>query len=152
MVYFTHLNFIVDMMTNLHEEVPLDLQTFIVEERSRCRFTLSEITNAEQFLGFGENGDLRMDLDDDVDDKFIADAWRSARRRAWNIQGSSQLISELNTSLRVIAEIRGSVTLHKVFEDERGTGMSPETAYSTLEVPKDVDEQMLITVYNMRVC
>ena len=38
-----------------------------------------------------------------------------------------------------------------VWREEKGSGMSLETAYSVLDVPRDVDEAMLLTVYLMRV-
>ena len=41
--------------------------------------------------------------------------------------------------------------LDNTWDKEKGSAMSPESAYSTLEVPKEVDESMLITIYSMRV-
>ena len=89
----------------------------------------------------------------DVDDEFVAQAWRSARQRAWQVPSeATRRRAELNDALKIVAETRESTKLLKVWEDEKGSGMSPEMAYSTLDVPRDVDETMLLTVYSMRVC
>ncbi|KAI1792015.1 hypothetical protein LXA43DRAFT_1135739 [Ganoderma leucocontextum] len=102
-------------------------------------------------LGFGRDNDLGVELDSDVDDEFIAQAWRSARQRVWlNAGDASQKRAQLNDALKVVAEQRGSVALIRVWVEEKGSGMSPETAYQTLDVPSEVDETMLMTVYSMR--
>lgn len=151
MVYFSHLNTIVSSMLTLHVNVPDELQRLVIEERERCRFTPEDYANAAHTLGFGRNGDLRVELDSDVDDEFLAQAWRSARQRAWQSPDASTKRAELNDALKIIAEQRASEMLLKVWADEKGTGMSPDTAYATLDVPREVDESMLLTVYSMRV-
>ena len=40
MVYFTHLVTIVNALVNLHASVPAQLQSFIVQEKERYRFTV----------------------------------------------------------------------------------------------------------------
>ena len=152
MVYFTHLVTIVNALVNLHVSVPDQLQSFIVQEKERYRFTIDEHARYAQMLGFGRDNDLAVELDSDVDDEFIARAWRSARQRAWMSAGdASQKRAQLNDALKVVAEQRGSAALIKVWMEEKGSSMLPETAYQTLDVPRDVDETMLLTVYSMRV-
>ena len=76
----------------------------------------------------------------------------SARQRAWQVPSeATRRRAELNDALKIVAETRESMKLLKVWEDEKGSGMSPEMAYSTLDVPRDVDETLLLTVYSMRV-
>lgn len=103
-------------------------------------------------LGFGKDGELGVELDDDIDDKFILEAWRSARRRTWTdpVKGSETRM-RLNDALKILADARNSSILDNAWDKEKGSSMSPESAYSTLEVPKEVDESMLITIYSMRV-
>ncbi len=152
MVYFTQLWAIVNSMIHLTQDAPAELQSLIVEERSRSRFTPEDYLDAVKTLGFGRDGELGVELDADVDDDFIAQAWRSARQRAWQRPADATLLrAKLNDALRLIAESRGSEKLLKVWGEEKGTGMSPDTAYSTLEVPRDMEESMLLTVYSMRV-
>ncbi|KAI0776350.1 cysteine proteinase [Trametes elegans] len=152
MQYFTQLWTIVNAMVQLGQNVPQELQTLIFDERARFRYTPDDLAEAARTLGFGREHELGVDLDGDVDDEFIAQAWRSARQRAWQDPASATTRrAKLNDALRLVAEHRGSEALLKVWSDEKGTGMSPETAYSTLEVPRDVDEGMLLTVYSMRI-
>ena len=61
------------------------------------------------------------------------------------------LRNELNDAARQIGEVRGSATLLKTLQDEIAVGMTPDKAFSTLEVPSEVDDDMLLTVYSMRV-
>lgn len=135
------------------DSAPQELQTLILEERTRGRYTHDDLNEAIKLLGFGKDAELGVELDSEVDDQFILEAWRSARRRAWRdtMQGTDSR-RELNDALKIVADERGSEVLQKAYLEERGSGMSPETAYSTLDVPKDVDEGMLLTVYMMRVC
>ncbi len=42
--------------------------------------------------------------------------------------------------------------LRSAWEDGKNKYMNPSRAFDTLEVPDTVDDHMLITVYNMRVC
>lgn len=159
MVYFTHLNNIALAMINAGVPVPPDLQALIMEERARYRHTSDEYREKVALLGFGKDGDLSVELDAEVDDEFIAEAWRSARRRAWrNLSGNendqaqgSELRMRLNDALRYVADERNSAKLRKVWEDERGSGMSPDAAYKALEVPLEVDDAMLLTVFSLRV-
>ncbi len=131
---------------------PEDLQTIIAEERSRNRFVPDNVHAAAEILGFGKDNELRVELDHDVDDQFILDAWKNGLKRAWkDPEQGSQRRMDLNDAFRIIADVRGSPRLRKAWKEERGSGMSPDTAYATLEVPKDVDETMIIAIFGLRV-
>ncbi|OCH87545.1 cysteine proteinase [Obba rivulosa] len=152
MVYFTHLFNIVNTMIISNETPPQELQTLIVEERTRYRYTLDDLKEHVSVLGFGRDNDLGVDLDDDVDDEFILQAWRTARRRAWrDVSKGAERRKDLDEAMRALADQRASRVLRQAWEEERGSGMTPDVAYNTLEVPRDVDESMLITVFLMRV-
>jgi hypothetical protein len=47
---------------------------------------------------------------------------------------------EPNDALRVIADVRGSEEMRRVWECERGSIMTVGTAYSTLGVSRNADE------------
>ncbi|EED80350.1 predicted protein [Postia placenta Mad-698-R] len=148
--YFTALFHIAQALNNVGEAAP-ELQQLIIEERTRYRYSREDLAEAIAVLGFGKDRELRVELDADVDDQFILEAWRSARRRAWRESNANDLRHRLNEALRMLADDRGSALLRKAWDEEKGTGMSPDAAYSTLEVPREVEETMLITVYVMRV-
>ncbi|THH27938.1 hypothetical protein EUX98_g6252 [Antrodiella citrinella] len=129
-----------------------ELELLIQEEKSKGRWALDDLRRGILVLGFGRDNALAVELDDDVEEEFILGAWRDARKRSWrdSVNGNEKRI-ELNEALKMLAESRSSTKLMETWKVEKGKGMSPDTAYSTLEVPQDVDEEMLITVYNFRV-
>ncbi|KZT22681.1 cysteine proteinase [Neolentinus lepideus HHB14362 ss-1] len=151
MEYFTYLCNIVYAFQTLGQLCPQELQNFVIEERSRGRFTQDELQTAATALGFGQNNRLRVDFEADTDDEFIKGAWRDALREAWKSPESASRRREVQDALMVVAQARGSRKLMELYSEEQGSGMTPERAYSTLEVPADVDEEMLITVFLMRV-
>lgn len=129
-----------------------NLDALLATERSRGRFTSEDVQSAIRILGFGSENELRLDYDDDVDEEFILNAWRSAVRRSWKeIEGASRR-RDLNEAFRIVAESRRSLSLIKEYEEDQLHGMTPDQAYSTLEIPMGVEEDMLLTVYSMRVC
>ncbi|KAL6303937.1 cysteine proteinase [Sparassis latifolia] len=152
MFYYTHLSHIVLTMHDSGGGVTTELQSLLLEERERNRYTLQDFIDAGATLGFGKENELGMELDADVDDTFVLEAWRDKRKRAWKEGDRAvEIRRNLNDALHIIADDRASAVLQKAWEEERGSGMSPEAAYSTLEVPRDMDETMLLTVFNMRV-
>lgn len=139
-------------MKNLGASVLDALELLIVEEHSRHRFTFEDYKKAIWMLGFGKDNTLRVELEDDVETKFIISAWKEAVKRSWSdSQQGGQLRADLNNAFKIVGDMRQSSKLRKTWEQERVSLMSPDTAYLTLEVPRDVDETMLITIYNMRV-
>lgn len=149
--YFTHLCNIVFAFQTLGVTCPQELQNFVIQERSRSRFTHDELQQAITTLGFGQENRLRMDFDEETDDEFVKMAWRDALKEAWKHPESSAKRKEVQDALMILAQARGSADLMAAYNSEQGNGMTPERAYTTLEVPADVDEEMLITVFVMRV-
>jgi len=76
---------------------------------------------------------------------------REAIRRAWREDDDGRRISNANDAFRRITEMRGSEALWKKWEHAKDGGMTPERAYSTLEVPAEIDHGILITTFSMRV-
>jgi ubiquitin carboxyl-terminal hydrolase 25 len=135
----------------MSDEPSQTLQSFILDERERGRFTHEDFLVAPTCLGFGAHGNLSVEYGDDVPDDFVENAWRDAIRRAWRDGGEGQRLLTVNDAFRRIAEMRGSETLWRKWEQAKDGGMSPERAYSTLEVPAEIDDGMLITIFSMRV-
>ncbi|KAJ7897243.1 hypothetical protein B0H14DRAFT_2677490 [Mycena olivaceomarginata] len=120
-------------------------------EQERGRFSLNDINAAATTLGFGPEGPLGVEYGADVPDEFVENAWKECVKRSWrDYVGGSKLQADATKALKIIADLRGSRTLQRVWENGKRGIMSPERAYDTLEVPATVDEEMLITVFTMR--
>ena len=121
-------------------------------EQSRDRFTLEDVLVAATTLGFGIDNVLHVEYDEDIPDDFVENAWKECVKRSWrDHQRGAETHRIANEFFRVLAEYRGSVQLRFIWENEKNRSMNPDKAYDTLEVPKDVEDYMLITIYNMRV-
>lgn len=149
--YFTYLSSIVSGLVNSTGSCPPQLQELLVMEQSRHRFTFADVQTAAQTLGFGADGDIHLEYDEeDIEDTFVQNAWKDLIKRSWrDPENCAEIHRKANDALRVLAESRGSVYLMKVLESEKNK-MNPDQAYNTLEVPKETDDFMLITVFNMR--
>ena len=131
----------------------MPLQELVAMEQSRDRFTLEDVDTAARTLGFGGDNVLGVDYDDEIPDDFVENAWKDSVKRSWrDLEHGSEAQRLTNEAFRILAETRGSVRLRKTWEAGKNKYMNPDRAYNTLEIPKDVDDYMLITVYNMRVC
>lgn len=151
MFYFTHLTKLLKVFQDFGS-CPTQLQDLLVMERSRDRFTTDDWVNAASTLGFGPDGLLGVDYDDEIPDEFVENAWKDCVKRSWRDHNNgSELHRKANEAFRILAEVRGSVRLKKVWEAGKNKYMNPDRAYDTLEIPKDVDDHMLITVFSMRV-
>ncbi|KAL4250299.1 hypothetical protein ABKN59_003113 [Abortiporus biennis] len=152
MTYFMHFSNIHETMKILGVTPPENLDVILIEEKSRGRFTQDDLRAAITTLGFGKDNELGVDLDDDIDDQFIYDAWKNGLKRAWkDIEHGSEKRNALNDAFRIVAESRRSKKLRTAWQDEKGTGMTPDAAYTILGIPKDLDESMIIPIYQMRV-
>lgn len=150
--YFTWFYSIVEAMQELRQDVPADMQSVVIDERSRGRYTHDDLQRAIKCLGFGNEGALRIDFDEEISDDFITRAWRDIIKRAWrDPNNGTETQRDAHESFRIIAEARGSTELKKLWEEGQNRTMNPDRAYSTLEVPTDVEETMLLTVFSMRV-
>lgn len=150
-LYFTQFFTIIQAIQEFGDTPSQDLQNLVFEERSRNRFTEEDLKNSISVLGFGKDGPLRVELDADVDDDFIAEAWKDCIRRAWrDANNGSQQQRDANDAFRTIAESRGSTKLRQMWEESSKNVMDPNRAYTILEVPAETDETMLITVFVMR--
>jgi len=119
----------------------------------RDRFTREDIDNAAAILGFGVTGDLGVELEDDVEDEFIENAWKEVVKKSWkDAEYGNDLQRKANDALRVIAEAKGRYNLRQIWQTKKNRMMSPDGAYKLLEVPGNVDDNMLITVFSIRVC
>lgn len=152
MQYFSHLTAIVQALESNGEPSPL-LQNLLISENMRDRFTSEDIDKAAAILGFGVTGDLGVELEDDVEDEFIENAWKEVVKKSWkDEEHGNDLQRKANDALRVVAEAKGRYNLRQKWQTKKNSMMSPYRAYKLLEVPGNVDDNMLITVFSIRVC
>ncbi|KAF8167496.1 hypothetical protein B0H34DRAFT_647132 [Crassisporium funariophilum] len=148
--YFTYFSNIVKHLQE-YGSCPAQLQELLGMEQSRERFTLEDIDTAARTLGFGADHVLGVDYDDEIPDDFVENAWKDTIKRSWrDHENGSETHRLANEAFRILAESRSSIRLRRAWESGKNKYMNPIRAYETLEVPKDVDDHMLITVYNMR--
>ncbi|KAJ6463744.1 hypothetical protein DFH09DRAFT_1226880 [Mycena vulgaris] len=149
--YFSNIRTLAMALEVLGNDCVL-LATLMESETQRGRFTSEDIDIAAATLGFGADGSLKVDYGADVPDEFVENAWKECVKKSWrDYEGGSSTQKQATQALKTIADARGSHTLQKVWEHGQRGVMSPERAFETLEVPKDVDEGMLITIFNMRI-
>ena len=149
--YFTYLTTIVNQLQEFGS-CPPQLQELLATQRSRKLFTSEDIATAATTLGFGIGNVLDVTYGEDVEDQFVENAWKESVKRSWrDLEHGPDIYRLVNEAFRILAESRGSIELRKIFENGKNKYMTPDQAYNTLEVPKDVDDLILITVYNMRV-
>ncbi|TFK68265.1 cysteine proteinase [Pluteus cervinus] len=148
--YFSFLSNIVQTLREFADCPALLLDTLAMES-SRDRFTLEDIHRATEILGFGAEGVLKVEYDNEIGDSWIENAWRECLKRSWKdpLRGH-EIQRDANQAFRILAEARGSAKLRRVWEFNKDKFMTPSRAYDTLEVPHDVDDSMLITIYQMR--
>jgi ubiquitin carboxyl-terminal hydrolase 25/28 len=114
---------------------------------------MEDFENSTAILGFGMNYDLGVELDDDVEDEFIENAWKEVIKKSWkDSDNGADLQRKANEALRIVAEAQGRHKLRQVWQTKKLSLMSPDRAYKVLEVPENVDDLMLITVFALRVC
>ncbi|KAJ7204386.1 hypothetical protein GGX14DRAFT_646865, partial [Mycena pura] len=150
--YFSNLRSLAVTLSVLGNDC-VELATLLNSETTRGRFAYEDINAAATTLGFGADTPLNVEYGADVPDEFVENAWKECVKKSWrDDDGGSRIQTEASTALKTLAIARGSHALLKVWEHGQRGIMSPERAYDTLEVPKDVDEDMLIMIYNMRAC
>src|ERR1700691_840547 len=99
--YFNWFYSIIQAMQDLGQDVPPDLQSVVMEERSRYRYTHQDLEAAVKCLGFGNDGHLSIEFEDDISEEFITNAWRDKVRRAWrDPRDGGQIQREANESFR----------------------------------------------------
>lgn len=152
MEYFSSIRSLAQALEVLGQDCTMLVQ-LLESEQERGRFSYDDINAAAATLGFGADGPLGVEYgsESDVPDEFIENAWKECVKRSWHdYLDGTKLQTEATKALKIIADARGSRTLQRVWEHGKRGVMSPDKAYDTLEVPKDVDEEMLITVFSMR--
>lgn len=157
-----------------------ELGDLIIMERSKDRWTPAQYEEALQFLGFGPERPLQLEISE-IDAEFLENAYKDLLRKTWKPQttgygygvggdvgiggelswnhdlkmrmGPDERRQFLKESLKIVAEGTGKPEFYAVYKRvcEPWAGMDPDKAYTTLGVPKDTTDDMLLTVHQLRV-
>lgn len=133
------------------------LHNFISMERSKGLWSESDLQDGVKLLGFGENGHMRIPFDADVDAAFLMNAFGHAWKNVDTIFGSNIDARDghrrdLKAALQMACQYSGNPELVKRYEQEiRIRTMDPITAYTTIGATRDMDDEMLMVIYPMRV-
>ncbi|KAJ1302527.1 hypothetical protein OPQ81_002844 [Rhizoctonia solani] len=135
---------------------PLDTPTYYDAIQTLSRqsqfpnVTAIQSLAAAEKLGFGVDNVIGADyIPDEADDDYIFAAFQAARRLAGTDAAKR---SEVELSLRILAESRASETLMKRYEEVMAPHyMDIDEAYRVLEVSRDVDDDTLVVVYQVRI-
>lgn len=148
--YFTALKRIVHQLQD-QGNCPNQLLELVTYENSRERFSDDDVLEAALQLGIGEEARLKVAYDSDLPDDFIMSAWKDVLKSSWleDSDEAQRMQRGGLDALKMIAEHRRSATLRKFWEEHKDV-MTPQRAYDTMEIPQDVDDQMIITVYSIR--
>lgn len=127
-----------------------EIQTLAASESSKGRWTEWDLQSATEVLGFGINGVIGESyIADETDDDYILSAFQATFKAAAN---DSAKRAKVKTSLRIIAESRGSHKLMRQYEKVNSASyIDIDEAYKILDVTKDVDDDTLVVVYQVRV-
>ena len=98
-------------------------------EQSRSRFTLKDVDTAARTLGFGVDNVLGVDYDDKIPDDIVENAWRD------DPEHGSEVQRPINEAFRILAEIRGSIRLRKMWEASKNKDRFEAGSSSTLPNP-----------------
>lgn len=171
-IHFEALTKLVDfILPRLKQEESLssgELRQLVVMERSKNHWTPSEYRDALKLLGFGEDLPLMVEIHE-ADTSFLENAFKRLLFETWkpptdppsswsdDIQmrlEPSQQRQHLKDALRIIAEGTGRDDFYQIWKraNEAWSTMDPEKAYSILGIPKETSDDMLLTVFSLRVC
>ncbi|KAG8703513.1 ubiquitin-specific protease ubp2, partial [Ceratobasidium sp. 395] len=126
------------------------LEDLVARESSKGRWTRWELQSAAEALGFGSSGVIGSEyIAEEADDDYILAAFQAALKGA----GTDSLKrSNVKSSLKILGESRGSHKLMKHYEHIMSANyMDIDEAYRILDVAKDMDDDTLVVVYQVRV-
>ncbi|CAE6338647.1 unnamed protein product [Rhizoctonia solani] len=126
------------------------IQSLVAVEASKGRWSSTELQAAAGKLGFGMENIIGSEyIPEEADDEYIFAAFQAARKLA---SADPAKRSEIEHSLRILAESRASEMLMKRYDEVMAPNyMDTDEAYRVLEVSRDVDDDTLVVVYQVRI-
>jgi ubiquitin carboxyl-terminal hydrolase 25/28 len=158
------------VLPQLKREEPLiteDLRELFIIERSKGRWVPSEYDEALNVLQLDEGSPLLLDIYE-ADAGFLESAYKQQLLETWKPtivvsndwsedvkrgMEPNERRQQLREAVRIAAEGTGREELFQVFKkiSEAWSTMDPDRAYAALSVPKDTTDDMLLTVFSLRV-
>ncbi|KAF8323953.1 cysteine proteinase [Clavulina sp. PMI_390] len=132
-----------------------ELLNFFLVEKSKGYWTNSDYHQAIRLLGFGDDGYLRMEFEpNEVDGQFIVNAFSAAYNLLNQNSDPSRLDIErkdLREAALIAAQSTKKEDLVAYVDKEVGKRTrDPATAYTTLGANKDMDDDLVLAIFNMR--
>ncbi|KAG9093353.1 ubiquitin-specific protease ubp2 [Ceratobasidium sp. UAMH 11750] len=126
------------------------LGELVARESSKGRWSHWDLQNATETLGFGTSGVIGSEyIAEEADDVYLLAAFQAALKAAGN---DSLKRTGVKNSLRILGESRASQKLMKHYAQIMSPSyMDIDEAYKILDVTKDVDDDTLVVVYQVRV-
>lgn len=169
--YYTALTEIVAFLQANQEPIPNELEIFIISEQERGRINRDEVETAARFLGFGEQNSLLVDLDADVEHRFVISAWEAVMKEAWKFHTADEAIAKQKQAtkcLQVLAKDRKDKQLYEVAEASIASElfhviftcvyitsfpdiMKPDDAYQFFGIPQSMDDADILPVFEITV-
>lgn len=141
----------------ISDSEPLSL--FVQTEKSKGYWLTSERDRALTLLGFGENGPLRIEFDEnDVDGQFLMNAYVTS----WNSINANFgpggpderdiAMRDLKDAVLITAQSTGREDLVGFVQEElRKRGRDPAQAYVMLGANHEMDDDLVLAIFGMRV-
>jgi ubiquitin carboxyl-terminal hydrolase 25/28 len=134
------------------------LSLFVHTEKSKGYWLASERDKALTLLGFGENGPLRIEFDEnDVDGQFLMNAyvtsWNSinANFGAGRPDERDVALRDLKDAVLITAQSTGREDLVGFVQEElRKRGRDPAQAHVTLGANHEIDDHLILAIFGMR--
>lgn len=158
------------VLPQLKREEPLineDIRELYTIERSKERWVPGEFEEALNILQLGEDSPLLVDIYD-TDPGFLENTYKQQLLETWKPtivisndwnedvkrgMEPNERRQQLKEAVRIAAEGTGRDDLYQVFKkiSEPWSSMDPDRAYTALSVPKETSDDMLLTVFSLRV-
>lgn len=164
-VYFNALHQIMHWATSVAHSSRDGLSNLVGIEISRGVWTVETLRECAVLLGLAqqsEEGVVGVLFGDDPDPAIIRDAWLKkvkdlnadfAAGRVRDKEALGQRKHELKEAYRIVSEGTGKAQVVAAYEDaiKLYGSMDITEAYQTLEVPAELDDEMIVTIFAMRV-
>lgn len=133
------------------------LVLFVLTEKSKGYWSSTDLGKALSRLGFGEEGPLRISFDAEVDGTFLMNAFQEAWKDSETLYSSNPdhrdiAQRDLKDGVLIAAQSTGREELVKFVEAAlKRRSRDPMQAYATLGASIEMDDEVIIAIFGLRV-